>query len=440
MSIVAAKRHPLGIAYLARTDRWLPGRGDATVDLLWVALALALVRGIIYALLNPPFGSPDERDHVQYVRYLATGQGERGAEGHQPVPYYLLMVPAYLLAAGGGREMEDLAIRLASVPFLMGVVLFTWLAARRMAPGRPLVAVVATALVALHPQLAYIGASANNDNAANLMAAVLTYLMVMLLSADTPRWVVPATAVALGAALMTKGQILPVAAAAAAALLWRTGSVGVRHHGWLGPCVACGLAAAALVMRTPSGDLMLARAQAAIGVLLDQQARGFGARVTLPGAIWYQFASFWAAFLGESVRPATPWYALPAGVLAASVVAGVGSCVRHAAAGRLPLPGSDLACYAALLWVVLAEWSIPHVIFGQVMRDDPANPWILQQLQGRYALGSAAAIALMVGRAASAGGPREPVRGPAIALLALGAFDLASAAALVWWRGWQLPQ
>ena len=63
--------------------------------MLYILLALTLVRGVLYAMLNPPFGSPDERAHFQYVQHLATGGAvARGAEGHQPVPYYALMVPA----------------------------------------------------------------------------------------------------------------------------------------------------------------------------------------------------------------------------------------------------------------------------------------------------------------------------------------------------------
>ena len=144
--------------------------GNSARAFLWILLALTLVRGILYAIFNPPFGSPDETEHFKYVAYLATGgaAGPIGAEQHQPVPYYALMVPAYWLTASYPDVLQNLAIRIASLPLLLGIVAFTWLAAREMAPNKPLIAVVATAFVALHPENTVIAASANNDTAANL--------------------------------------------------------------------------------------------------------------------------------------------------------------------------------------------------------------------------------------------------------------------------------
>jgi len=439
MSIVAAKRHPLGIAYLARTDRWLPGRGDATVDLLWVALALALVRGIIYALLNPPFGSPDERDHVQYVRYLATGQGERGAEGHQPVPYYLLMVPAYLLAAAGGREMEDLAIRLASVPFLMGMVLFTWLAARRMAPGRPVVPVVATALVGLHPQLAYIGASANNDNAANLMAAVLTYLMVTLLSKDVPAWAVPTTAVALGAALMTKGQILPVMGLYGLVLFLKVLSWALpRHRAATLAALALAAAVVQVALSTPEGAIMRARLMGNLGLLLvglhdlGAAAGRFGTE-----ALWYEYSSFWAAFMGESLRLPAELYLLATLLVAAGLVGAAVRVVVPAAGGR----GAGRAMLLVLILAVVVQASAQYLLHLTLVNSYPTEAYLLQTIQGRYLFVALPALALLAaeGLDALAGGragsPRPWVAAVAVAVLAL--FEAASLGALGWgYRAW----
>ncbi len=306
-----------------RICRWLPGTGDTSVDFLWVLLAVTLVRGVIYAVLNPPFGSPDERDHVQYVRYLATfgRSGEAGVESSQPIPYYALMVPAYWLTAGQSTAIQDLAIRLASLPFLPGIVLFTWLAGRKMAPGKPFVPVVAAAFVGLHPQLAYIGASANNDNAANFMAAVLTYGVVSLFSSQPSRVSLAGTAAAIGAALMTKGQILPVVAAAVAVLLGRLGqrSFGVRSAK-LYLYLAGGIGIAFLALTTARGAGLAARAWHVLSVSLSPQilADPIAQRGLDPFS--YQFASFWGAFLGEALRPADPWYMAPLAILVLGAV------------------------------------------------------------------------------------------------------------------------
>ena len=120
-------------------------RSLSGTDLLWILLALAAVRGVIYALLNPYLTGPDEAEHLKYVAYLATGgaSGELGAEGKQPVPYYAMLAPAYWLAMDYSPAVQALAVRLASVPLLLGQVALAWLAARKLAPARPLVAMVA---------------------------------------------------------------------------------------------------------------------------------------------------------------------------------------------------------------------------------------------------------------------------------------------------------
>lgn len=418
---------------------WLPGSGDASVDFLWVVLALTLVRGVIYAVLNPPFGSPDEKPHFEYVANLATAgaSGPRGDEAYQPVPYYALMVPAYWLTAGASPEVQDLAIRLAGLPFLLGVVLFTWLAGRRMAPGKPFVPVVAAAFVGLHPQLAYIGASANNDNAANFMAAVLTYLMVTLLAGNAPRWAIPATAVAIGVALMTKGQILPVVAVCVAALLGVVVQRAVEARStWLLLSIPAAALLSAIALSTKEGANHIERTRLALSTLEDWRAAvGIAERSGLE-PLSYQFVSFWAAFLGESVHPAVIWYLLP-GLVMASGLAGY-ALGGPRAMWRVPWRLAPIAL-RVFLGVALVGGFLPAYLVYLWVHRMPGYPWTLQQLQGRYTLVSLATLALLVADGISSlpqGRVARPTLLSVAALALLAAFDAGSIASLAGHHSW----
>ena len=346
-------------------------------------LALALVRGLLYAVLNPPFASPDEQAHFQYVAYLATNgaSGPIGEEGHQPALYYALMVPAYWLTAGHPEAVQLLAIRIASIPFLLGTVLFTWLAARKMAPDKPFVAIVATAFVALQPELAYFSASANNDNAANFMAAVLTYLVVLLLRGKPGKWVIPAAAAAVGASLFTKSQILPIAAISGSVLAG-CAIAQMRASGrWipiLYMIVPVLLTAAALTGHADTQ--MLAVATSAGSVLLDGKAWGIAQQAGLQ-PFPYLFASFWASFVGESVGPADVWYLGPSAIV---LLAAVGYSARLVSAmvGN-PLSRSGVMLCVALLCMLVGVWLVAYLRFLYNFQF-PEYIWRFQVLQGRF--------------------------------------------------------
>jgi hypothetical protein len=410
------------------------------VDFLWVILALTLVRGVIYAVLNPPFGSPDELAHYEYVRALGSGAGDRGVESHQPVLYYALMVPAYWLTAGAAPETQDLAIRLASLPFLLGVVLFTWLAARRMAPGKPFVPVVAAALVGLHPQLAYIGASANNDNAANLMGAVLTYLVVQLLSGDVSRRTIFVMIFAVGASLVTKGQILPMAALSLLMGFGAALAAGSGEVRWALTTAGGLLAiAGALLLRTSGGAATLTDSSGVLSVVGElPKAQGL-ADQSGAGSLAFLFGSLWASFVVDSVQPNPVWYLGPTAVV---VLAAVGHLARLAAPVR---PNTAVSLHPIILRLALGSMVVGCLVAVYLRYLDSFRapfPYAHETLlQGRFLFVALPALALLVadGLDALAGrlaGGRLVSRAVAAAVVGLAAFDLASLLSLSGWYGW----
>jgi len=224
-----------GLAYAAL--RLLATAGARGRPPAWLAVALiALGQAWTWALLTPPFQSPDEPDHFAYVQYLAetgkapSGEGpvqssaavlaldgvrtfssietpdsrppwlasqerewerraalvpnrddDGGAPGvstgpHSPL-YYGLLAPAYL-AAGDSTFSELTAARLLSAFFLAVIAACAFGIVREIVPRRPALAVGAGLLVAFQPMLGFISGALNNDSGVNAAAALALYLTV----------------------------------------------------------------------------------------------------------------------------------------------------------------------------------------------------------------------------------------------------------------------
>ncbi len=165
--------------------------------LLALIVAAYLAVGSLYAVYTPPWQSPDEPAHANYVAQVA-GEGccpvlapgdwdaahldELKAAGfpddadlspieyedHQPPLYYLIAAPVYHLAGG-----DLIALRLVSVLLGAGVVVAAYLAGARLLPHRRTVALAAALIVAFIPQHVAMLASVNNDGLAWLVMGVL---------------------------------------------------------------------------------------------------------------------------------------------------------------------------------------------------------------------------------------------------------------------------
>lgn len=186
-------------------------------------LALFAALCAVYNIVTPLFEAPDERDHVDYADWLASGNGlphlvaDRAAVGEiwQPPLYYALVAPAIApidradletiaplsgdWRAGLSRvahyhtAAEDfpwrgaaLATHMArAVSTILGLitVLATYAIGRRLLPRH---ALVAAALVALNPQFIFMSAAVNNDNLVIALCSLALWMLVRLITDTQP--------------------------------------------------------------------------------------------------------------------------------------------------------------------------------------------------------------------------------------------------------------
>ena len=399
------------------------------------------MRGLLYAVLNPPFAAPDESAHFQYVVFLAKGAAENpSSEAHQPALYYALMVPAYLLAAGQPAAIQLLAVRVANIPFLLGTIALTWFAARRIAPSNSFVPVVAAALVAFQPEFGFIGAAANNDNAANFAAALLTFLVVLLLTGSAGRLVVAATVVSIAISVMTKGQVLPVTLVSLLVLLGCVAQLTVVTRSRK-PVLFLGFAALAAILlaRTRDGTALFARGETMLSVVVLWQESVQTALKHGLDPFFYQFFTFWSAFLGELARPPAQSYIVPAAVVALAPIGYAVLVVRRIRAGH-PIPRKSVLLRLALVAMIFGVWMLDYLTYLRV--NNPSYHgvfWSLPTISGRYLFTALVPVALLVAEGWGLLVRERHQRYVALALIALFAlFDILSMAVLVNGQRWPL--
>jgi hypothetical protein len=259
------------------------GRGRRLA--LWL-FAIAALNACCWALITPVFQGPDEVDHFAYVQslvergekpiddphsarlrwssaeYLALegtdfltdhqvgdtrapwlsaqvrayeaqaqrlrpprndGGGYTTSAVHGP-PYYLALAPAYLATAHASIFSQLTLMRIASALLGALTVLFAYLLARELAPGRPWLAVLAALLVAYEPMYGFVSGIVNNDVGVNATAAALELLLIRLLRRGiTIPWGVltGAVLIMLPSVKGTGLSLYPVAGLVFIAALWR---------------------------------------------------------------------------------------------------------------------------------------------------------------------------------------------------------------------------
>jgi hypothetical protein len=274
--------------------------------------AIAAVNFACWALITPPFQAPDEVDHFAYTQSLvergeapsrnggsplarwssaevfalegisfttdhqvgdsrvpwsasqqayyrgqvakqhpsaANGGGNETAATHGAI-YYAALAPAYMLASSSPFDQLTL-MRLTSALIGALTVLFAFLLARELAPGRPWLAVLAALLVVYEPMYGFISGAVNNDVGVNAGAAGLELLLILLVRRGftlTVGLLTGGLLIALPIVKATGESLYPVAAVAFAATLW-------RHHRRAELRGIAGLALAALAVRELSSHL-----------------------------------------------------------------------------------------------------------------------------------------------------------------------------------------
>lgn len=169
------------------------------------------------ALRIVPGNAPDEAAHVEYVLHLASKgtlpvwnwpAQPRSYESFQPPLYYAGAALVLRAAAPLPPKARFIALRLYSGLLHLGALFFVCALGRKLGGGDGFEALCAGAAV---PMFFFIGATVTNDAAANLAGAVLLWRFVVVPRRAGPRGAVLAGA-AVGAALLCKTTLLPVAA------------------------------------------------------------------------------------------------------------------------------------------------------------------------------------------------------------------------------------
>jgi hypothetical protein len=245
-----------------------------------------LVIGVIYSVATPVLEASDEFKHYPYVQYVQTqrdlpildpetcretpSQCPWLQDGGQPPIYYALLAAAtswidtsdldelrrvnwHAFIGNPGQicnknlvihvpERERfpwrgavLAIhvgRLITVLIGAGSVVLSYLAVHELFPGRPVLALGATALTAFNPMFIFVNASVNND-AMTTFVGCLNLLVFLRLVRDglrepLPLWRYALVGLAMGLFLLTKLSALTALMLLPILLVW----VGYRRQSW----------------------------------------------------------------------------------------------------------------------------------------------------------------------------------------------------------------
>ncbi len=378
--------------------------------LLYVILALTLIRGITYASLTPPWQAPDEPKHFEYVALLEqeghlvtradaspslqnkiissmklnaywtfgyANSPEQAStsfadiwkaspsELDRPPLYYLAASIVYLPLADIPIDMQLYVLRLFSV--LLGVltVLMIFLAVRTAFPRDPPLALLASSFVAFLPMHSFISSSVNSDNLANLIAAILAYIVARIFMKGASLADSAAVVGLLFAGFWTKRTTLftvPVSLLLAPVYLGRT---MFRRRLW--PAFA---AVAVLLVSAVGSVFVLDRPREWVTLGLDRYIFNYSASSNLSsfndniytldsllelysGFSRHVFESFWAQFGWMNVRLDSVWYDVLTGLSLLSLL-GMLNFARMVVLKRQNLDARQarvLAIY--LVWIVL---------------------------------------------------------------------------------------
>ena len=245
----------------AEAEGPLPPPSAARLPLVLVTAAFGLVLAV-WALLTPMYQAPDELPHVDssvrlalggewvppgdalfsaavlatseeqattsasdrstFGEFLAAHPGEAAKVDQmtQHPPTYYLLAAAALDAIGFEDlrwDLSVLALRLLDAVLLLPLPWLVHATVLRVTRSRRSALVAAVALLAV-PQLAHIGASVNNDGLTVLLASVLTWATVRVLTGAHRLRDVLLVGALLGVLLLSKGTGLPAVPFVAVAL------------------------------------------------------------------------------------------------------------------------------------------------------------------------------------------------------------------------------
>jgi len=242
---------------------------------LLLLLGLALVRGLIYSAVVPPWQAPDEPRHFEYVKLLyekgrlvgwgdatpsieqeiiasmwrfdywryghsdapplppgklPTSFGQIWAwpgtqhELHQPPLSYLLYLVPLALTAGQDTALQLYAMRLLSILLGVAVVLIAFRTADELFPDNSLLALAIPTFVAFLPMHTFLTSTVNNDHLAEVFVCLLLMILVHGFRQGFSLWSLGAIILVVVGGLLAKRTALVAVAISLVALplyLWR---------------------------------------------------------------------------------------------------------------------------------------------------------------------------------------------------------------------------
>jgi len=407
---------------------------------LLLLFSTALVHGLLYAVIIPPWQGPDEIAHFEYSRLLAevrrpltyadaSPELEREIlsslfqyrawtfihrESPDPIPARLAEAPFF----GGSRTFsrfslayvpyaiavwpvldQDVITQLYIMRFLSAVlgalvVLLAYRTARLVAPQFPALAAGTALFILFLPQHAFITAIVSDGNLAELLASTALYLLVKMLRTGLTA---PHAALCLActlAAVLTKATayfLIPLMLVAGPMTVlrpfssdrlildWRKGLAVLLSALLLGAILGAGLAAA-----PPLEDILslLAQNLSSAGEI-GEYAADLSAEGRFSNALGGTFKSFWVTFGWMSLPLPSLWYNLLA-ILSVLSLAGLALRLRSLLRWKADIPLYLLIGLAALLPVaILIVWFV-------------AYPSGLYFYQGRYLFGGIVPMAILL--------------------------------------------
>lgn len=270
--------------------------------------------GFSFLRISPTFQAPDERMHHSYIKTIAENRAlpvlteeKTTQEAYHPPLYYLIMQAPYALSRTLPERTHILVMRVFGLLLSVLVPFFVFQTAKALFPDRPTLAIGATALTALNPQLIYISGTINNDVLANVLGAIGFFVLARIIARSFERRMVLWAVLVASVLILTKTTVWPIAFAllfVAAMATWRN----ARSFLW--------------IFLVP---LVVAVWWTIRNVLLYGDPTSFAYQKTLwyethhrnffhPRGIWdwgkTVFESFWARFGYFTIALKTVWYRL----------------------------------------------------------------------------------------------------------------------------------
>lgn len=418
--------------------------------LRWL-LPLALLHGLLYLILVPPWQHYDEPTSFEYARMIAedgrlSSVGEitpatrwaiadsmnrRNFWGARPQPmltadlpfigydqrvhpplYYLVAALPIRATLGQPVELQLYAARMVGVLLYALSVAAVWRMAVALAPGSPVTQLALPLAYAAVPPFAALMTAVNGDVLVNFTGAALLLGCVLLIR-DGPRPAHIALALlAFAVGVLAKRTALVGVAPLALALLWSVARRPIAGLRWLWVALPLALLAAPLALRVDTAGPGLALGvrpwvaaidDAYLRLDIDRLVHSVtdwgNSAAVYPEMISVAFVSFWAIYGWGAVliAPQLVWTMV---AVSAAALAGLARLAFRRAGPPMPL------------WQRRSYWMLAAAVIAgclaMVLRLHPLPPYgdYFYLPRGRYLFGSLAATIALIALGLSALAPR----------------------------------